>query len=325
MRRREFIAGLGGTVASALAARAQQAALPVVAFVSAGSADGLSGSVTAFNKGLGDTGYTDGQNVTIGYHWLENRYDRMPALAANLVRRRVAVIFAMGSVALDAKAATSTIPILFDLGEDPVQLGMVASLARPNGNATGTNNFAREAVGKRLGLLHQLVPEAVRIAVLVNPAQASVTEATLREVRQAASARGFQLQVANATTIGDIDDAFAAFARQRPHALFIGPDGFFVSHRAQLTALAARVRIPTSYSVREYVTAGGLMSYSVDFAETYRQLGNYAGRILNGDKPADLPVLQSTKFEFAINLKTAKALGLTIPPNLLALADEVIE
>jgi putative ABC transport system substrate-binding protein len=327
MRRREFIAGLGGAAAWPFAARAQQSALPVVGFVDAGAADAAAGLVAAFRKGLSETGYVEGRNVTVEYHWLNGQFDRLPALIADLVRRRVAVIATPGSrpAAIAAKAATSTIPIIFAVGDDPVKLGLVASLARPGGNATGTNFFNAELVAKRLGLLHELVAKAVRIAVLVNPANASIAETTLRDVQEAARVIRLQIQVLNATTVGEIDAAFATLARERPDALFVASDTFFVSRRAQFVTLTARDRIPAAYSDRVNVEAGGLMSYGTNTADKYRQVGVYSGSILKGAKPADLPVVQSTKFEFVINLTTAKALGLTVPPMLLALADEVIE
>ena len=301
--------------------------MPVVGFVNGGSADASAGHVAAFRKGLGETGYVEGQNVTVEYHWLEGQYDRLPALMADLVRRRVAVIATPGSTpaALAAKAATATIPIVFGVGEDPVKLGLVASLARPGGNATGINFFAQEVVAKRLGLLHELVPKAVRVAVLVNPANATSAETTLRDVQEAARAIGLQIQVLNASTSREIDAAFATLARERPDALFVAADAFFASRRVQFATLAARDRIPAAYANRDFVAAGGLMSYGTDFADSYRQVGVYTGNILKGAKPADLPVVQSTKFEFVINLQTAKALGIDVPPTLLAIADEVIE
>jgi len=246
--------------------------------------------------------------VTVEYHWLEGHYDRLPALLADLVRRQVAVIATPGNVpSIAAKAATATIPIVFGVGNDPVKLGLVASLARPGGNATGINFFVTEVVAKRLRLLHDLVPKAVRIAVLVNPE--NVSETTLREVQEAAPTIGFQIQILNARTIGEIDAVFAILARERPDALFVANDGFFTSRRVQLAILTARDRIPATYSNRDYVAAGGLMSYGTDITDSFRQVGVYTGNVLKGAKPADLPVLQSTKFEFVINLQTARALG----------------
>jgi putative ABC transport system substrate-binding protein len=326
--RRQFISALGGTaVAWPLVARAQQPALPVVEFISGGSADALAREVSALRKGLNESGYVEDQNVTVEYHWLEGQYDRLPALMADLVRRQVAVIATPGSgqVALAAKAATMTIPIVFGVGEDPVRLGLVASLARPGGNATGINFFLSEVVAKRLRLLHDLVPKAVRVAVLVNPANTSATKSTLRDVQEAAPTIGLQIQIVNATTIGEIDAAFATLARERPDALFVAPDAFFNSRRVQFATLTARDKIPATYPNRDFVAAGGLMSYGTDRADAYHQVGVYIGRILKGAKPADLPVLQMSKFEFVINLQTARALGIEVPPAVLSIADEVIE
>jgi putative tryptophan/tyrosine transport system substrate-binding protein len=316
---------LGSAAAWPLAALAQPA-VPVVGFVNGGSADALSRGVAAFRKGLNETGYVEGQNLTVEYQWLEGQFDRLPALLADLVRRRASVIVA-GTlpVALAAKAATATIPIVFGVGDDPVPHGLVASLARPGGNATGVNFFVQEVVAKRLLLLHDLVPKAVRVAVLVNRTNASSADPTLREVQKAAPIIGLQIQVVNATTIGEIDAAFAALARDRPDALFVAADAFFFSRAVQFVILTARDGIPTVYSQREHVQAGGLMSYGSDLADSFRQVGVYTGRILKGAKPADLPVLQPTKFELVINLGTARALGLTIPETLLATADEVIQ
>jgi putative ABC transport system substrate-binding protein len=329
MRRRAFITLLGGAAAAwPLAARAQQPALPVVGFIRDGSADASARFVAAFRKGLNETGYVEGQNVTVEYHWLEGQYDRLSTLVADLVRRRVAVITAIGTAqaALAAKVATATIPIVFGVGDDPVKLGLVASLARPGGNATGINSFVQEVVAKRLRLLHELVPKAVRVAVLVNPANASSAESVLREVQQAAPIIGLQIQmILNAGTIGEIDAAFAALARERSDALFVAGDAFFFDRRVQFATLTARDRIPATYAVRDLVAAGGLMSYGPDLAEMFRQAGVYTGNILKGAKPADLPVLQSTKFEFVINLQTARALGIDVPPGLLSIADDVIE
>jgi putative tryptophan/tyrosine transport system substrate-binding protein len=328
VRRREFIAGLGSAAAWPLAVRAQQPALPVIGFVNAGSADAsVDRRVRAFRKGLSETGYVEGQNVTIEDYWLEGQHDRLPALMADLIRRRVAMIATPGDtdIALAAKAATATIPIVFGVGNDPVQLGLVASLARPGGNATGINFFLEEVDAKRLELLHKLVPKAVRVAVLVNPAVGANAETTLRNVQEAARAFGLQIQVFNASTSREIDATFATLARDRPDTLFVGGDGFFVSRRVQIASLAARDRIPVAMGEREFVVAGGLMSYGTDAVDRYRQLGVYAGSILKGAKPADLPVVQSTKFEFVINLQTAKTLGIEVPPALLAIADEAIE
>jgi putative ABC transport system substrate-binding protein len=326
MKRREFITLLGGAVAAwPLAARGQQPAMPVVGFVSGRSAEAAVRQAAAFRKGLNEAGYVEGQNVMVEYHWLDGQYDRLPSLMADFVRRRVAVIATpVGAGALAAKAATTTIPIVFGVGQDPVKSGLVASLARPGGNATGINYFVQELVSKRLGLFHQLVPKAVRVAVLVNPANAPTTDSTLRVMPEVARAIGLQIEILNASTIREIETAFAALAR-RADALFVAPDGFFSSRRVQFATLAARYRIPASYSNREYVEAGGLMSYGSDFIDMYRQAGAYTGRILKGEKPADLPVLQSTKFEFVINVQTARALDLDVPNSLQLLADEVIE
>jgi putative ABC transport system substrate-binding protein len=298
--------------------------LPVIGFVSLGSAEADADYMLAFRKGLGETGYVEGRNVAVEYHWLEDQYDRLPALMADLVRRRVAVIATL-TAAIAAKAATSTIPIVFGVNEDPVKLGLVASLSRPGGNATGINYFFLEVVAKRLGLLHELVPKAVRVAVLVNPATGATTETTLREVQEAARILGLQIHVLNASTIGEIDAAFATLARERPDALFVAPSAFFTSRRVQLVNLASRERIPATYAARDFAAVGGLMSYGTNIADNHCQVGVYAGNILKGAKPADLPVAQSTKFEFVINLTTARALGIDVPPTLLSLADELID
>jgi putative tryptophan/tyrosine transport system substrate-binding protein len=326
MRRRQFIAGLGGAVAWPMVARAQQPALPVVGYVFGGSADAGAGWVAAFRKGLGETGYVEGQSVNVEYHWLYGQYDRLPELMTDLVRRRVAVIATPGtpSAAIAAKTATATVPIVFGIGSDPVLLGLVASLARPGGNATGINIFTNEVVAKRLGLLHELLPKAVRIAVLLNPVNATA-ESTLRAVQEAARIIGLQIQVLKASTDREIDAAFATLARERPDALFVGPDAFFASRRVQFATLAAHNRIPAAYSTREFVVAGGLMNYGTDLSDMFRQVGVYTGNILKGAKPADLPVVQATKFEFVINTQTARTLGIEVPPTLLAIADEVIE
>jgi putative ABC transport system substrate-binding protein len=327
IKRREFIAGLGSVAAWPVAAWGQQPAVPVIGFVYLGSADAAEGPVAAFRKGLGETGYVEGQNVTVEYHGLDGKYDRLPALMADLVRRRVAVIATPGltPAALAAKAATATIPIVFGVGDDPVKLGLVAGLARPGGNATGINWFGQEVTSKRLALLHELVPRAVRIAVLVNPGNTTTAEATLKGVREPAHALGLEVLVGNAGTSGEIDAAFAAFRRERAEALFVANNQFFSSRRVQFATLAARNGLPTSYGTRGSVEAGGLMSYGTPVAAMLRQAGIYTGTILKGTKPADLPVIQSTKFEFVINLMTANALGLTIPETLLATADEVIQ
>jgi putative ABC transport system substrate-binding protein len=331
MRRRDFISLLGGAGASSLlwprAVRAQQPAIPVVAFLRTGSADADARNVAAFRKGLNEASYIEGQNVTVEYHWLESPYDRLPALMADLVRRQVAVIATIGTpqVALTAKAATATIPIVIGEGEDPVGLGLVANLARPSGNVTGIYFLLDELAAKRLRLLHDLVPKAVRVAVLVNPANSQTTATTLREVREAAPAIGLQLQILNASTIGEIDTAFVTLEHERADALFVAPDAFFTSRRGQFATLTARNRLPAAYAVREPVEAGGLMSYGTDLAGAFHQVGVYTGSILKGAKPAEMPVVQSTKFEFVINLQTARALGIEIPRDTLSIADEVIE
>src|SRR5713101_6567121 len=317
MRRRDFITLLGGAATAwPLSARAQQqSAVPVVGFVNAGSLDMSANRPAAFRRGLSETGYVEGQNVTVEYHWFNGQYDRLPALMADLVRRRVAVIATPGTApaALAAKAATTTIPIVFGVGDDPVKIGLVASLARPGGNATGINFFSQETTTKRLGLLHDLVPKAVHIAVLVNPANASVAEATLRDIPEAARARGLQIRVLKASTSREIEAAFATLGRAPADALFVAGDGFFTSRRVQFATLAMRYAIPAVYSGREYPEVGGLMSYGTDILDRFRQAGVMCGQILKGAKPADLPVMQSTKFEFVINLQTARALDLELP------------
>jgi putative ABC transport system substrate-binding protein len=323
--RREFITLLGGAAAAwPLAARAQQPAMPVVGFLNGGSPD--TSRVAAFRRGLNETGYVEGHNVAVEYRWAEGKYDQLPALARDLVRRQVTVIAATSSAAaMTAKTATTTIPIVFLVGEDPVKLGLVASLARPGGNLTGINFFANEVVTKRLALLHELVPNAVRIAVLVNPANASVAETVSRDIREAARARGLQIKVLNASTIREIDAAFATLESERANALFVAGEAFFTSRRVQFAVLAVRHTIPAIYSTREYPEVGGLMSYGTDVADRFRQAGVTTGQILKGAKPADLPVTQSTKFELVINLQTARSLGIEVPPAVLSIADEVIE
>jgi putative ABC transport system substrate-binding protein len=325
--RREFIVTLGGAATWPLAARTQQPALPVVGLVHVGPAGAIVPFVAAFRKGLNETGYVEGHNVTVEYRGLEGHYDRLPALMADLVRRRVAVIATPGgsTPALAAKAATATIPIVFNVGEDPVQLGLVASLARPGGNATGINSFQQEVVAKRLRLLHDLVPKGVGFALLLNPTNAAYVETTIRDVQQAALTIGLQIRIFNATTIGEIDAAFVTLEREHSDALFVAPDAFFVSRRGQFATLAAVHKIPAAYSQRDFAVAGGLMSYGTDTADMFHQVGVYTGKILQGAKPADLPVVQATKFEFIINLQTARALGIEVPPGVLAIADEVIE
>ena len=326
MRRREFILALSGAaVAWPLPARAQQPAMPVIGLLDSRSPDGMTDRLRAFREGLKDSGYVERENVAIEYRWAENQLDRLPELAAELVRRQVAVIAATSTnPAFAAKAATTTTPIVFVVGEDPVRLGLVASLARPGGNLTGINILSGELTAKRLNLLREMVPGAARIAVLVNPANV-MTENALRDVAAAARVMGLQIQVLNASTSREIDAAFATFVRERPDAVFVGLDVFFISRRAQLVNLASRHALPATYHLREFAEAGGLMSYGTNIVDTFRQIGVYAGRILKGAKPADLPVVQSTKFELVINAWTARMLGVTVPDKLLVAADEVIE
>ena len=327
MKRREFITLLGGAAAWPLTARAEQPTLPLIGLVSTASAAGSSPRASAFRKGLSETGYVEGQKVTIEYHWLEGRPDRLPALMVDLVRRQVAAIATPGSIVatLAAKAATTKIPVVFGSPEDPVRLGLVASLARPGGNATGINSFSQEVISKRLRLLHDLIPKAVRIAVLVNPNNPSSAETTLRDVQEAAHTMGLQIEPLHATTIREIDGAFATLARDHFDALFVAPDAFFNSRGVQFATLTAREKIPSTYSDWEVVVAGGLMSYGSDLVDMSRQVGVYTGKILNGAKPDEFPVLQSAKFLFAINIQTARTLGIEVPPAVLSIADEVIE
>jgi putative ABC transport system substrate-binding protein len=325
MKRRAFIAGLGGAAAAwPVVGRAQQSALPVIGFLSSGSADAFAHRMRAFHQGLKEAGYVEGDNVMTLYRWAEGQNDRLPAQANDLVRRQVAVIAAFGSIAtLTAKKATATIPIVFALDEDPVRLGIVASLSRPGG-LTGVNFFANEVAAKRLELLHELVPTAKRVAILVNPTYPA-TETYLRDVPPAARPLGLQIDMFNASTSGEIDAVFASFMRDRPDSLFVAGDPFFSVRRIQLVNWSSRHGLPSTFSSREFPDVGGLMSYGANIADAWRQAGFYVGRILKGAKPADLPVVQASKFELVINAQTARMLGLTIPASLLAQADEVIE
>ena len=327
MRRREFITLLGGAAAWPVAVRAQQAVMPAIGFLHPQSPVGFGDQLRGFHQGLKETGYAEGENVAIVYRFAENQIDRLPMLASELVRRPVTVIATIGGVAaaLAAKAATTTIPIVFGVAEDPVKLGLVASLARPGGNATGINFFVSELAAKRLELLRELIPAATRVAVLVNPSNAASTESTLRDIEPAARAIGLQLQVLTASTGLEIDAAFATIVRERHKALFVGPDAFFLTRSMQLALLASRHAVPTTFPLRDFAQAGGLMSYGTSLTDAYRQIGVYTGRVLKGAKPADLPVVQATKFELIINRVTARILGLDVPPSLLATADEVIE
>ena len=327
MERREFITLLGGTAATwPLTARAQQPAMPVIGFLNSGSADAYPDRITAFHEGLRQLGYIDGENVIVNYRWALGEYDRLPTFAAELVERRVSVLVATGGepAALAAKSATSTIPIVFAIGGDPIKLGLVASYNHPGGNATGANILAAEMDGKRLGLLHELMPTATRVGVLLNPSFPAYTE-QLNDLQDAARIINLEVEILRANTDGEIEAAFKFSSQKRLEALVLAASPFFDTRRDKLVALAASHALPTIYHFREFAVAGGLMSYGVSIPHIYRQVGVYAGRILNGDNPANLPVQQPTSFEMVVNLKTAKALGLTVPPTLLARADEVIE
>jgi putative ABC transport system substrate-binding protein len=327
MRRREFMTLLGGSlVAWPLAARAQQPAMPVIGYLSTRAPDESAHLLAAFRRGLADIGFVEGQNVRVEYRWALGEYDRLAAQAAELVHRPVAVLAATGGepAALAAMAATATIPVVATFAADPVKQGLIGSLSRPGKNVTGISNLATTLEAKRLGLLHELVPQAAKIGVLLNPAL-STTANQLNDLQEAARTIGLQLHILRASTDGEIDAAFESVAQNRIPALAMAGDPFFNSRRDKLVALAARYAVPSMYSFRDYAVAGGLMSYGIDLPDVYRQIGVYVGRILKGAKPADMPVEQPTKFEFVINLKTAKALGLTVPEGLLNAADEVIE
>jgi putative tryptophan/tyrosine transport system substrate-binding protein len=328
MKRRQFIAALGSAaVAWPLAARAQQAAVPVIGFLSARSPDESAHLVAAFWRGLAETGFIENQNVVIEHRWALSHYDQLAGMAAELVHRPVVVLIAVGGdvAARAAAAASRTIPVITAFGVDPVGSGLVASLARPGGNVTGINILTSELAGKRLELLHELVPRAARVAVLVNPANVAATETLLKDIGAAARAIGLQIQIHNANTSTEIDVAFETMSRERPDAMFVTTSNFFNGRRVQLTQLATFHRLPASYGLREYAEAGGLMSYGTNIVDGYRQVGIDTGRILNGAKPTDLPVVQSSKIELVINAQTARMLGLTVPPTLLSIADEVIE
>jgi len=327
MQRREFITLLGGTAATwPLAARAQQPAMPVVGFVSVASAKGYAPQLSGFLKGLSETGYVDGRNVAIEYRWAEGQTDRLPAMVADLVHRQVAVIAATTTpAALAAKAATTTIPVVFEMASDPVRLGLVRSLSRPGGNVTGVTNLIVEVAPKRLELLHELLPTARVVALLVNPTNPTVAEAYITEVQAAARTLGLELHVLNASTEPDFNEVFAKLIQLRAGGLVIGGDPFFTSRSEQLAALTVHHAVPAVYQGRRFAVAGGLLSYGADSTDAYRLAGNYTGRVLKGDKPAELPVQQATKVELYINLKTAKALGVNVPNTLVGRADEVIE
>jgi putative ABC transport system substrate-binding protein len=327
MRRREFITLLCGATAWPIAARAQQATMPVIGYLGIESAHLSADRLSAFRQGLTEAGYIEGKNVTIEYRWAEGQNDRLPALAADLVRRQVAMIVTIGSTpaALAAKAATTTIPIVFQVGSDPVEVGLVTSLARPGGNVTGVTNLNVELGPKRLELLHELVPMATAVGLLVNPTSPHLTESSTKDLQAAARRLGLQLHVLHASTERDFDTVFATLDQLQARALVIGPDGFFISRSEQLGALTVLHAVPAVTLYREFAAAGGLMSYGGSAKDADRRAGIYAGRVLKGEKPADLPVQQTTKVELVINLKTAKALGITVPISLLGRADEVIE
>ena len=326
MRRREFITLLGGATAWPLAARAQQSAIPAVGFLDSRLPDAITERLRGFREGLKDTGYVEGENVAIVYRFAENQDDRLPELAADLVRRRVAVIATAGPPStFAAQAATKTIPIVFLVGDDPVRLSLVTSLSRPGGNLTGINVFNSEVTAKRLELLRELVPKLVRLAVLVNPADATLTETQLKGVNAAAGAMGLQIQVFNANTSAEIDAAFETMGRERPDAVLVGATAFLNGRRVQVAHLATFHRLPAIYALREYAEAGGLISYGSNIVDGFHQVGLYTGRILKGAKPADLPVVQANKFELVINAQTARMLGLSLPDRLLAVANAVIE
>jgi len=326
MRRRDFITLLGGAAAWPIAAGAQQPALPVVGFFSGRSPDDSARYGAAFRKGLSTSGAIEGQGLMVEYHWLDGQYDQLPALMADLVRRRVTVIAGIGvPIVLAAKAATASVPIVFAVADDPVGLGLVASLARPGANATGINFLALEVVAKRLNLLRELLPKATRIAVLVNPTNGTTADSTLRDASEAAGALGMQIHALKARTVGEVDAAFATMVRDQVDALFVGADAFLISRRVQIAITAARHGIPTVATERDEVEVGALMSYGTDIEDVYRQVGDYTVRVLKGGKPAEMPVQQATKFEFMINLTTARVIGLDLPAALLARADEVIE
>jgi putative tryptophan/tyrosine transport system substrate-binding protein len=327
MKRREFITLLGGAAIWPVAARAQQSAMPLIGIISSGALESDAPRLDAFRRGLNEVGFVEGHNVDFEYRGMQGHYDLAPAFLADLVRRPVAVIVVVASTpaTLAAKAATSTIPIVFNMGNDPVEAGIVSSFNRPGGNITGVSNLTGLLAAKRLELLHELMPSAATIAVLANPSNPALTEYEMAELKKAAGPLGLKLDILNARTVGEIDSAFATLPQARVDALLISSEFFFTTRSEQLVALAARYAVPTSYSDVDAAKAGGLMSYRYVLSEIYRQMGIYAGRILKGEKPADLPVQQPTQFELVINLKTAKALGLSVPPSLLTRADEVIE